>query len=290
MPETYDDEAVQQILRLAIVKQGQDRPLPRSQLLEIAEELGIPESVLVKAEEEWQIQQEEQQARGDFEVYRHQQLRRGITRFLVVNSFLVLLNLLTSHTINWSVYPVLIWGLAIALQSWQTFQAEGEEYDRSFRRWRLRQQIGQSFKAISERLKIVDPIDSTTEAGDRFSNASVTRTSTQSTSDNLSSTPLSTGSPSSVSDSLSSQFASPLGEPTALTLDPGDPASTQDSPMDALAVNSSDNESSSSLTTNGRSKGQNDTPSNTHHQHQLTQDEPSTDQVRPSNRPLNGSP
>ncbi len=154
MPETYDEEAVQEILRLALIKQGQDGSLLRSQLVEIAEELGISEAVLAAAEEEWQVQAEEQQARTDFAVYRHQQLRQGIVRFIIINSFLVLLNGVTAHRIDWSVYPVLIWGMAIMFQAWQVLQSEGEQYDRAFRRWRLRQQIGESFKAIAERLKL----------------------------------------------------------------------------------------------------------------------------------------
>lgn len=165
MPETYNEDAVQQILRLAMNRQGQDVALPRSQLIEIAEDLGISEADLEAAEEEWQVQQEEQEARESFDAYRHQQLRQGIARFLIINGGLVLLNLVIDHRITWSVYPVLIWGMAIALQAWQTLKAEGEEYDRAFRRWRLRQQIGQSFKAISERFKIINP-NSGTNSGD----------------------------------------------------------------------------------------------------------------------------
>lgn len=160
MPETYNEDAVQQILKLAMIRQGQDVALPRSQLVEIAEDLGISESTLEAAEEEWQVQQEEQQARESFDVYRQRQLRQGIIRFLIVNGGLVLLNVAVAHRVGWSVYPVLIWGMAIAFQTWQTFRNDGEEYDRAFRRWRLRQQIGESFKAISERLKFSDFEDS----------------------------------------------------------------------------------------------------------------------------------
>ena len=154
MPEAYDEEAVQQILRLAMEKQGQGGPLLRSQLLEIAQDLGISEAALGAAEEEWQVQTEEQQAREQFAAYRHQQLRQSIVRFIIINSILVILNGLTAHRIDWSVYPVLLWGMAIVLQAWQVLRSEGENYDRAFRRWRLRQQIGASFKAISERLKL----------------------------------------------------------------------------------------------------------------------------------------
>jgi len=45
--------------------------------------------------------------------------------------------------------------MVVTLQTWQTFRTEGEQYDRAFRRWRLRQQIGQSFKEISERFKFL---------------------------------------------------------------------------------------------------------------------------------------
>lgn len=154
MPEAYDEEAVQQILRLAMEKQGQGGPFLRSQLLEIAQDLGISEAALGAAEEEWQVQSEEKQAREQFAAYRHQQLRQSIVRFIIINSMLVILNGLTSHRIDWSVYPVLLWGMAIMLQAWQVLRSEGENYDRAFRRWRLRQQIGASFKAISERLKL----------------------------------------------------------------------------------------------------------------------------------------
>ncbi len=154
MPETYDEEAVQQILRLAMMKQGQEGPMLRSQLVEIAEELGISEASLSAAEEEWQVQTEEQQARQEFAVYRHHQLRQGIVRFIIINSFLVMLNVITTHRIDWVVYPVVIWGMAIALQAWEVMQCEGESYNRAFRRWRLRQQIDQSFKAISERFRL----------------------------------------------------------------------------------------------------------------------------------------
>ncbi|MGB3492643.1 MAG: 2TM domain-containing protein [Elainellaceae cyanobacterium] len=176
MPETYNEDAVQKILRLAMIRQGQDVALPRSQLVEIAEDLGISESTLEAAEEEWQVQQEEQQARESFDVYRHQRLRQGIIRFFIVNGGLVLLNVAVAHRVDWSVYPVLFWGLAIALQAWQTWRTEGEDYDRALRRWRLRQQIGESFKAISERLKFsgLDDGEQASEESEGFAQSSST--------------------------------------------------------------------------------------------------------------------
>ncbi|MGF1497269.1 MAG: 2TM domain-containing protein [Elainellaceae cyanobacterium] len=154
MAQTYDEDAVQQILRLALMRQGQAGDLTRSQLIEIAQDLGISPANLLAAEEEWQTLQEEQRDRQEFERYRRQQLRHSVAKFAIVNSFLVASNLLISHALNWSTYVLLGWGLVLSLQTWRTFQTEGDDYDRAFRRWRLRQQIGQSFKALSERFKL----------------------------------------------------------------------------------------------------------------------------------------
>ena len=153
MPETYNEESIQQILKIAMSRQGQSGDLTRSQLQEIADELGISEENLVAAEHDWDLQQQEREDRQAFDAYRHQQLRQGVLQCLVVSLFLALSNILINHSISWSVYPILVWSFFLSLQAWRTYQYEGEDYDRAFRRWKLGQQIGQSFKAITERFK-----------------------------------------------------------------------------------------------------------------------------------------
>jgi hypothetical protein len=171
MPETYENEEAQQILQLAMLKQGKSGSLLRSQLFDIAEDLGISATTLAAAEEEWQGQLEEQQARQEFTSFRHRQLRRNIVQHLAVNSALVLLNGVTSHRIDWAVYPAMIWAIAIFWEAWQVLWPEDEQYNRAFRRWRLRQQIGESFKMISERFKSApspsDSAEETNGSGDR---------------------------------------------------------------------------------------------------------------------------
>ncbi|MEB3231046.1 MAG: 2TM domain-containing protein [Leptolyngbyaceae bacterium] len=152
MPETYNEEAIQQILKLAMSRQGQAVDLTRSQLLDIADELGISEDNLAAAEQDWDIQCQEQADRLAFEAYRHLQLQQGIVWCLVINTALVTTNIVSNHTVTWAVYPVLIWGCVLALQAWRVYQDGGEEYDRAFRRWKLGQQIGESFKAITAQL------------------------------------------------------------------------------------------------------------------------------------------
>ena len=153
MPETYNEESVQQILKIAMSRQGQSGDLTRSQLQDIADELGISEDNLVAAEQTWDIQKQERDDRHAFAAHRQSLLRKGVVRCLIVSSALILSNMLINRHIVWAIYPVLIWGLLLSLQAWRTYQTEGEDYDRAFRRWKLGQQIGQSFKAITEKFK-----------------------------------------------------------------------------------------------------------------------------------------
>ncbi len=152
MPDTYNEEAIQQILKLAMSRQERSVDITRSQLQDIADKLGILEDNLVAAEQDWGLQCQEQADRLAFDSYRHVQLRQGIVWCISFSSVLVLTNIIASHTISWAVYPVLLWSCVLSLQAWRAFQYEGEEYDRAFRRWKLGQQIGQSFKAITEKL------------------------------------------------------------------------------------------------------------------------------------------
>ncbi|NEQ99110.1 MAG: 2TM domain-containing protein [Cyanothece sp. SIO2G6] len=155
MPETYNEEAIQQILKLAMSRQGQAVDITRSQLRDIADELGISDNNLVAAEQDWDIQCQEQADRLAFDAYRHLHLQQGIVWCLVINTALVTTNIVTSHAVSWSVYPVLLWSCVLLLQAWRTYQCEGEEYDRALRRWKLGQQIGASFKAVVSQLNKV---------------------------------------------------------------------------------------------------------------------------------------
>ncbi|MGF1512731.1 MAG: 2TM domain-containing protein [Elainellaceae cyanobacterium] len=153
MSDTYDEAAVQQILARARARQGQSDPLKRSQLIDMAREIGISPANFLAAEEEWLVRQEEQAARAAFDQYRHQQWLKGLRRFGIGSSLLLLSNLAATRQLSWSLYMALGWAIVLGLQGWQMYRASEDRYNRDFRRWWLRQQIGESFKAISERLR-----------------------------------------------------------------------------------------------------------------------------------------
>jgi hypothetical protein len=75
-------------------------------------------------------------------------LKENLVKYSIVNSFLVLLNLASTHNLSWSLYILLAWGLGLSLQAWKTYQTSGEEYEQAFQRWRVKQQLGQSFTTL----------------------------------------------------------------------------------------------------------------------------------------------
>jgi len=149
---TYQTEDVQQILHLAIAKREEGGELSKAQVMEIAFEMGISPEELEIAEKEWLLRKEEFQEKQVFEDLRKQKLKQSLIKYGIVNTFLVLLNLATVHTLSWSLPIVLLWGAWLALKTWRTYQNDGEEYEKEFQRWRLKKQVGKSIGSLADRV------------------------------------------------------------------------------------------------------------------------------------------
>lgn len=149
---SYHQEDIQQILNIAIARQSDGGEFSREQLMEIADELGISAENLFEAEQEWLIQQEQRQKHREFNLYRHGQLKKSFGKYLIVNSFLVGLNVLTAGELSWSLYILLFWGLGLGLNAWNTYQLEGEEYERAFQKWYRKHQLSQIARSLYSRV------------------------------------------------------------------------------------------------------------------------------------------
>jgi hypothetical protein len=154
MAEIYRQEDAQQILNLAIARQTEASELSRVQLYEIAAELNISPADLEAAEQEWLTHQDELSEKRIFDQYRHGKFRQSLAKYLIVNAALVLLDLFTGggFRLSWSLYIVLFWGVAVALEAWQTYQLSPEDYENAFRRWRQRRQLKRSVSSFVNRL------------------------------------------------------------------------------------------------------------------------------------------
>ncbi|HEY9729347.1 MAG TPA: 2TM domain-containing protein [Chroococcales cyanobacterium] len=149
---SYHQEDIQQILNIAIARQSDGGELSREQLMEIADELGISAENLLEAEQEWLIQQDQRQKHREFNLYRHSQLKKRFGKYLIVNSFLVGLNVLTTGELSWSLYILLFWGLGLGLNAWNTYQLEGEEYERAFQTWYRKHQLSKIARSLYSRV------------------------------------------------------------------------------------------------------------------------------------------
>ena len=152
-PESYSPEDIQQILYLALARQGDREEFTREQLWEIADELDISKNTLQAAERDWLQGKIVKQKRHAFNLYRRNELKQKIAKYLIVNTFLVSFNLILVGTLTWSLYVLLFWGLGLSLNAWKTFQSQGEEYERAFQRWDFQNQVKQTVTTFWDKLQ-----------------------------------------------------------------------------------------------------------------------------------------
>ncbi len=124
---TNDDE-VDEILRLAVRKSGAgtDSDL-RARLKQSAAELNISEEELRQAELEYIRKREEKE---DLQTRRRQKTNEfmgHLTSYVAVNIFLVTLDLISDRQLGWSVYPLLGWGVGLALHFVRVFVNHSDE-------------------------------------------------------------------------------------------------------------------------------------------------------------------
>ncbi len=149
MSQSYRQEDVQQILQIAIARQTEAGELTQAQLQEIAAELGISPTDLQAAEKEWLVQREVVQELTLFNTYRRTRLKDQVVKYAITNGFL-LAAILTFHWHSLLAIPI-IWGMALALEIWRTFQTSGDDYERSLQQWRRKRQIQHSVNRFLDR-------------------------------------------------------------------------------------------------------------------------------------------
>ncbi|MFG6101500.1 2TM domain-containing protein [Leptothoe sp. EHU-05/26/07-4] len=113
MAEGYSAEQVQQILVTAM-GQRQEDGFSRSQLIEMATDLGISPEVLQQAEQTLQQVPVPKQS-VSMQASKRQKFQQSLKTYAVVNAFLLALNVTLSGTITWAIYPLLGWGLGLLL-------------------------------------------------------------------------------------------------------------------------------------------------------------------------------
>ncbi len=150
--DTYSEEQVDQILRYALAKRTNGQNLTKQQVYEIASDMGVSEADFLTAVQEWQSTQAVRKELLEFDKYKKKSFQSNVLKYAIVNSFLVALNLVTSGKIGWAVYPLLFWGLGVALDAWVTYQTESDEYEKQFHKWLRKQKRDQLTAQITGKL------------------------------------------------------------------------------------------------------------------------------------------
>lgn len=151
--DSYSPEDIQEILQLAIAKHHTEEELSRQQLWEIAAELDISNATIVTAERDWLEKKASDRQRRAFDLYRRQKFKQKLTKYAIVNTFLVSANFLAVGTLSWSLYILLFWGLGVALSGWKAYLSRGEEYERAFQRWSFQNEVKQTVATVWTKLQ-----------------------------------------------------------------------------------------------------------------------------------------
>ena len=152
-PDSYSQEDIQQILQLAIATHHTEEELSRQQLWEIASELDIDNATIQTAERNWLEKKAIDRQRQAFNLYRRERFKQKLTKYAIVNIFLVSFNFVAAGTLTWSLYVLLFWGLGVALNGWRAYQSKGEEYERAFQRWSFQNEVKQTVATVWTRLQ-----------------------------------------------------------------------------------------------------------------------------------------
>ncbi|MGD1899298.1 MAG: 2TM domain-containing protein [Phormidesmis sp.] len=106
--QDFSTEEVQQILTIAMGKEA----FSRTQLEEMASELSIDDAALSYAIDLWK---KEDVQRSQKRQQRQRFYREELLPYVVVNTFLVLLDIAIAGAITWSIYPLLGWGMGLLI-------------------------------------------------------------------------------------------------------------------------------------------------------------------------------
>ncbi len=139
----YTQEEIQNILNLAIADHAYQGEFSRSQLFEIASDLGISEAIIRKAEQTWMSTKKDLATRDEFNQYRQSDLKQKLVRFGLVNAGFLTVNTLVLNGFFWPVHILVLvsWGVALGLKIWNVYGLEGEAYERAFQKWYRQHQV-----------------------------------------------------------------------------------------------------------------------------------------------------
>lgn len=136
MDYPYTASDVQAILGQALARQHHNE-FSEAQLLEMAQEMGIDPETLDQAKLDWFAEHQDAELRQTFDQKQRQEFKSHLITYVIVNTFLVGLNIAIPGSNPWSLYPLLGWGMGVMLDAAATFKwIDHDDYEKAFKKWK----------------------------------------------------------------------------------------------------------------------------------------------------------
>jgi hypothetical protein len=121
-PRKYSDSEVREIIDRALQAQGDGSPsVDHSDLVAIGEQIGISPQAMTRAAQEVATAKLDTAALGAIKSRRRKWLAAHAASFAVINGLLFTVNFLTTPGEWWALFPIVFWGLALALHAVAAF-------------------------------------------------------------------------------------------------------------------------------------------------------------------------
>lgn len=132
-----DDHDVEQILKLAVRGAGiSDEEALRQRLAAAGHELGLTETQIAAAEQQYFREKEESEERREFHYKRRKEFLEHLWSYLIVNAGLLGFDFFRDGRLSWALWPLIMWGIGVAFHALNTYLTGTEEYEKEFTKWR----------------------------------------------------------------------------------------------------------------------------------------------------------
>lgn len=129
---------MQEILNRAAEIDGRQTSLDEDMLEKTAVELGISVEAVRQARKEHAESYADRTLRQEFIAERREAFRDHLIPYVSVNAFLHVINFLTSRDSYWAIYPLLGWGIGLAIHYFTMMPTSGPAFEREFQSYKKR--------------------------------------------------------------------------------------------------------------------------------------------------------
>jgi len=147
MEKNFTPEQIEQIIKIALANKTNKVTDNKINIYEIAKELNIDESVLNDAIKQFESNAEINKIRETYIKHKKKKFFEHFFYYAFVNSTLIAFNILSDGSISWSLMLLIGWGLGLAINAYNAFNFNEEDFQRFYKKI-LRRQKGQKFNEL----------------------------------------------------------------------------------------------------------------------------------------------